>query len=577
MSQRPSASRPASHSPPDGRNIILPSVQPRDVPKQAGRQAESRETRQQHEAGQTPLQVVSPANPVHPAQASQAMPYGDEQKTPGSSRGLGVHTILNPAEPEPSRHLTPRPGGRITASPRSGEPGPQYATNPFAFSPQGYAGHQALGTPPLAEGQPASPLRGRKVLIPKSPRAVSLGARATIGMGTQQPPLPPARGVRMFAADPGSGTMAEGPAMPLSTGPQNPYSYPAPAPASSLARRASIATMPAPVRAPLSQSASPSPSMRSSYSGPSQLSPAVRYQTSQPQHAVAYFPGSSFGAPPEGDASGHAAHPGTEGPYMNPLPESIFFRGPQSGGQNPNIRMMPVPTEHGHVYVPVDVQAASKVADEKRARNAGASARFRQRRKEKEREANSNIHKLEAQSRELERKVRVLTEERDFYRNQRDRFREVVYRTPSIRELALQSPLSPRLRNATYPSLPTGPAGPAYQQATEAAPSQTQEERPPRRRRTDTQGDYTYATSPSSLPSFQGPVYGPVPPPAASLPSTSLPPLRMDNAPAPSSAAAAPSHLEVPTTRPPPPPPYEQYARGAYERGWSGGPGDGTR
>jgi hypothetical protein len=515
------------------------------------------------------MPVAPPTDPAQHTQASQAMSYGEEQRASGSSRGLGVHTILNPAEPETSGIVTPRPSGGITRSPQSGEPGFQYGANPFAFSPQGYAGQQNLNTSPLAEGQPTSSLRARKVLIPRSPRVVSLGARVGTNMGTPQPPFPSPRRVRMFTADTGSAPIPEGSAMPVSTGPQNPYAYPAAAPTPSLARRASIATMPAPVRTPLSQSASPSPSIRSSYSGPSQPSPAARYQTSQPPHSAAYFPGSSFSAPQEGDAPAQAGHPGTEGPYMNPLPENIFFRGPQSGGQNPNIRMMPVPTEHGHVYVPVDVQAASKVADEKRARNAGASARFRQRRKEKEREANSNIQKLEAQSRELERRVRALTEERDFYRDQRDRFREVVYRTPSIRELALQSPLSPRLRGAPYSTLPTGPV---YQQTPESAPPQTQEERPPRRRRTDAQGDFAYAP-PSNLPPFQGSIYGPGPTPTG-LPSTSLPPLRMENVTAPSSGVvAAPSNPEASTTRPP----HEQYPRGGYERSWPGGPGDGTR
>ncbi len=44
----------------------------------------------------------------------------------------------------------------------------------------------------------------------------------------------------------------------------------------------------------------------------------------------------------------------------------------------------------------------------------GASARFRQRRKEKEKEASSNIEKLQQQTRELERKVREVEQERDF-------------------------------------------------------------------------------------------------------------------------------------------------------------------
>lgn len=65
------------------------------------------------------------------------------------------------------------------------------------------------------------------------------------------------------------------------------------------------------------------------------------------------------------------------------------------------------------MQIPVEVQAASKVADEKRKRNAGASARFRARRKEKEREASMSISRLEQQ-------VRDAIDRADFYRTERD-------------------------------------------------------------------------------------------------------------------------------------------------------------
>lgn len=62
------------------------------------------------------------------------------------------------------------------------------------------------------------------------------------------------------------------------------------------------------------------------------------------------------------------------------------------------------------LHVPFDMQAASKVADDKRKRNATASHRFRQRRKEKERETTKKFS-------ELEQKIRKLEEERDYYRD----------------------------------------------------------------------------------------------------------------------------------------------------------------
>ena len=101
---------------------------------------------------------------------------------------------------------------------------------------------------------------------------------------------------------------------------------------------------------------------------------------------------------------------------------------------------MTLDTENGPIQVPVDVQAASKVADEKRKRNATASHRFRQRRKEKERETSQNISKLETQLREME-------EERDYYRGERDYFRNVASRIPGPGQAhLLPRPLSPKQR-----------------------------------------------------------------------------------------------------------------------------------
>ena len=101
-------------------------------------------------------------------------------------------------------------------------------------------------------------------------------------------------------------------------------------------------------------------------------------------------------------------------------------------------QMMTLDTENGPIQVPVDVQAASKVADEKRKRNATASHRFRQRRKEKERETSQNIAKLEQQIREVE-------EEKEHYKKERDYFREIAIRNPGHAHL-MPRPISPSRR-----------------------------------------------------------------------------------------------------------------------------------
>jgi len=119
-----------------------------------------------------------------------------------------------------------------------------------------------------------------------------------------------------------------------------------------------------------------------------------------------------------------------------------------------SIQIMTIKSQQGHhVQIPVDVQAASKVADEKRKRNAGASARFRARRKEKEREASMSISRLETQLREA-------FEDADFYRNERDYFKSVVFQQPGA-ERHYARPPSPRLRRVSIapsnaPSSTTG-------------------------------------------------------------------------------------------------------------------------
>ena len=140
-------------------------------------------------------------------------------------------------------------------------------------------------------------------------------------------------------------------------------------------------------------------------------------------------------------------------PFTAPGPASTMAQmgfdaasGSTAGGST--YQMMTLDTEQGPIQVPVDVQAASKVADEKRKRNATASHRFRQRRKEKERENSQNIAKLEDQIRQME-------EEKEHYRRERDYFREVAVRQPGQPHV-LPRPLSPRQRRLGSMSGPVG-------------------------------------------------------------------------------------------------------------------------
>ena len=130
------------------------------------------------------------------------------------------------------------------------------------------------------------------------------------------------------------------------------------------------------------------------------------------------------------------------------MPYGASFSGDQdpriplssSGGQN-GYHMMSLELTSGTVQLPVDVQGASRVADEKRRRNAGASARFRQRRKEKEREASSAISVLE-------HKVKELSDGVGFYRRERDYLANVVLHMPGG-ERHFPRPRSPPRRRSS--------------------------------------------------------------------------------------------------------------------------------
>ena len=169
-----------------------------------------------------------------------------------------------------------------------------------------------------------------------------------------------------------------------------------------------------------SQSNSPTTSYSSHGQQSSRTSPASHFvqSTTQPPTSNYYGKGGS-------------------GPQITLGTDSTFTTSQNGQGQS-TYQLITLDTDQGPIQVPVDVQAASKVADEKRKRNAGASARFRQRRKEKEREASQMIAKLES-------KVREINEEREYYRLERDYFRGLVYNSPAQAHVTPRLP-SPRQR-----------------------------------------------------------------------------------------------------------------------------------
>ncbi|KAF8865882.1 hypothetical protein BDZ45DRAFT_377755 [Acephala macrosclerotiorum] len=580
MSQRPPASRPASRSPPDGQRFILPPVQLRDDPQQGGRPAERP---QQESEGRGGSQQLQPS-PQY-ARMQQPPPSGEDWRTPGLSRDLGVHSILNPPEPEGSGSSSRRLSGGTTESPLSAIGPPSH----FGASPSTSTTHSfssqivPSNTPPTQEGYGGAFSRApRRILTPRSPaRAVSAGRGAPQGtIDAHQSPFLGARG-RPYVAEPGPSASSDVPPMPTPPSQQQQQHYgftPSSSTPSIAPRRPSGPSMQAPGRTPLSQSASPSISASSHAPSSSQTSPAsfaVHKGGPGAQASSSYYQGSSFASSMQQGSGMQFPGPSVqpEGPYSAPAPQtqasslqsSSTGSSRQTSASEP-IQVLTITTSQGSYQVPVDVHQASRLADEKRARNAGASARFRQRRKEKEREASTNIEKLQQQTRDLEKKMRDLEQERDYYRQERDRYRDATSRHPDMRYLATQAPPSPQtLRSGSFQGPMMQMGGPPPHPPPLGFGSESGPERAPRRRRTDTQGDFTslpYALPPNTtLPPVQPAGY----PPGHPQGPPSLPPLRIDNLNVPQTTSSS-----APPTTSAGPPPFDPYSRGPYERGWPG-------
>ncbi|KAH7321615.1 hypothetical protein BKA65DRAFT_408003, partial [Rhexocercosporidium sp. MPI-PUGE-AT-0058] len=505
MSQRPSASRPASRSPPEGQRFVLPPVQLRDDLHQEGRQAE----RHQPESESRGFPQRLETSPRH-GQTLQNNGGGEDWRGARQQRDLGVHSILNPSEPEAARDSSRRMSGATNDSPISAVGRTPYGASPSTAPSHTFPGQQ------MPQG-----MAPRRILTPRSPsaRTISAGRGVPGTIDAQQSPFLPSRG-RVYMAEPGPNSSSEIPPMPNPEQHQYQQQYGFPPAASTPAiapRRSSGGTMQAP-GSRLSQSASPSISASSNNPSSSQTSPAsFLFHKSGTQPTSSYYSGPTFGT------------------------------ATQAGGG-------------------MQFQGPSGVPE-------GASARFRQRRKEKEREANTSIEKLQQQARDLERRVRDAEQDRDRYKHERDRLRDMVLRNPDMRHLAMQGPPSPQsLRSGSFPGTGQPPAHQALQPPQQPPQAgfhaETSSERAPRRRRTDTQGEFTslpYTLPPATtLPPVQAPGYlGPPGPP-------NLPPLRIEQPPGPQT----PGSNITPSTSASPHPPYDPYSRAPYERGW---PGDGGR
>ena len=452
------------------------------------------------------------------------------QSSPASTtqtptRALGMQSILNPAEAPRSLQRLP---GAID---------PHTETLPPALSSPRSRKRAVPGSPSRDQGHPSQSVGGRRVLTPKSPglRSASTGARRTPTYHGPAAPLQSFLGPepRIYTAEPGS---ADIPMLP-NIGPAGRVALPAIQTADPLPPQPRFFPGPQAIGygPPPARSDSPSTS-HTSQSRSEQTSPAYRYRTVPPRQHEDMSRMRGMQGASEIAIEGHG---GAE-TYQSGQPAY----------------QMTLETDQGPMVVPVelDLQQASKVADEKRKRNAGASVRFRARRKEKEKESSQKIS-------DLQQELRDLREDREFYRNERNIIRDFAMGRLGASQLPPR-PASPRTRR------PPGRSSDSSQLIEESGRSRSDSAPAAQRRRT---GDYP----PSFTPAMQSPsqpfpsAYSSRPPPGLPLPPPQPPP---SLAPTQAGPYASPRQL------PPGPPPlssrsqsYDPYHKEPYDRSWNPG------
>ncbi|KAF2415516.1 hypothetical protein EJ08DRAFT_666857 [Tothia fuscella] len=364
------------------------------------------------------------------------------------SRSFGVHSILNP----PQLDNADRPYQR-RASAQVDEELRQEFFPPGSIAPMSRPpSSSSVGTDETSRSGGARIIR--RILTPISPGLHRTASFSRIATGTidahESPFLSPASS-RIHTQEPGTGGISPLPA--IHTAQRSPFTMPnAPTPPlapPATSRHASVSVI-------HSSRPSPSPSY-SSFSQSGQASPAHQSLAS----------GSGLGPTPPG--SYHLARSPVAG-SLRDVPQTPLDTEQQdyvpmvSSGQN--YQLLTIDTTRGQTQLPVEVQAASRMADEKRKRNAGASARFRARRKAKEVEASSKIANLEQD-------LQFAIDDSEHYKRERDYLVEVIRTVPHYERYLRERPQSPRIgrvrhRHVSEGFVSTGEDSPA---PTSALPS----------------------------------------------------------------------------------------------------------
>lgn len=492
-----------------------------------------------------------------------------------SAKAFGVHNILNPSEVHsmgsdsrgrpPSRAKEAEPVYPASSSTPYGVPRPYFPghadTGSVPTTPV-TAGVVPTGRYPISERNSPStaypfPIMDnpRKILSPRAPRISNLGQTHSPRDQDSRQPLAPSMlpAKRSYEQDtPDEVRHAPGLQQPsgIASGPHTPMVTP-----------------------PRSLSHPVAPPLDASYVQPPNIPPPGELQSrshgmhtpSQLQHGVT---GMSTGRPlsvTEGAL--------TEG--TSTWPDILRRQAGSFVGMDSQQAYMTLPGSDTPIPVQVDYSQASKKADEKRQRNAKASTRHRRKKKTLQEENMKHLQELKEERQQMLQQIEELENQRDFYRSDRNRLRDVVARTPAVSNHAAGPPSPVISKSITFLD-----RSPLLQSHHIPTPTQgylsevSSAERPVPVRRTDDRPDFSppmYGALPGgpphSLPSMHNQAYGAPPPrPPSATSSTSgerLPPLRvMEGPPPPMSGlihgqhqeqdprtghwrAAQPSHLEI--------------------------------
>ncbi|KAM5360069.1 hypothetical protein ACJA88_014954 [Fusarium oxysporum] len=234
--------------------------------------------------------------------------------------------------------------------------------------------------------------------------------------------------------------------------------------------------------------------------------PLVHPQTS-------YSPNMQAGRPfPNPGPSSETASPWSETLQRRGMGGSLF-------GVEGQQALLGLPGSEAPISVYIDFSQASKKADEKRQRNAVASTRHRRKKKIMQEENAKQLKELRDERHLMEIWIEELIQQRDFYREDRNRLRDIVAQTPSISGLAAGPPSPTISTSNSYVEtglLASGPSGfMGYGGDT------VSNARPVKRRRTDDHPEYSLPPygSPASAHPTASPSGPPMPIPGYGAPS----------------------------------------------------------